>query len=512
MKKILVIVCLIAGMAAISGCKDPMEEITSMDFKRILSPTDVSATIYNRTGVILSWKAVSNAQSYTIEIYDNADFSGTPVRKIENVTFKQVPYTITGLEGQTKYYGRIKAIGTDIEESKWVTGNFTTEVEQILEEVDIDKLTFTSVTLNWPAGQVATSINLSPGDVIHTVTSEEIAAGEATVTGLTRGTQYTATLMNGTKIRGSRSFSTLGGAVIVGPSDNLVTLIANAGDDAIFDLKAGDYTVNADIIVSKTITLRAASASQKPVIKGAVIKVKGNAGLTLKGLILDGTGAPDNNQTVIYNEGSTSAYGSLQIQDSEVKNYVKGFIYNPTGADVLISSVNISGNIIHDIQGNGGDVIDFRNGISQSFLFENNTVYNCAIRDFFRMDGLPAASNFKSVSSVITVRANTFNKVLDAGRLLYIRLASHQIHFTKNLIANSNGYYSNQSTTTITTMENNNYFNAPNFTESKASGARNDTGTFTKLDPQFTNADQGNFTIGNIALKVAAVGDPRWRQ
>ncbi|MGX5690624.1 DUF4957 domain-containing protein [Arcticibacter tournemirensis] len=510
MKKILIFLCLIAGVG-VSGCSDPMDEITTLDFNRLLSPTDLSATVVNRTGVLLSWKAVNNAHSYTIEIFDNADFTGTAVKRFEGITSGQVPYTVTALDGQTKYFARVKALSEGVDESKWMTVDFTTDAEQILEEVVLEKLTFTSVTLNWPAGQTATSITITPGDIQHTVTTAEIAAGEATVGGLIRGTTYTATLQNGTKIRGARTFTTLGGAVIVSPGADLASLIANADADAIFDLKVGEYTVNADVIVSKSITIKAASSSQRPVIKGAVLRIKGNAGVSLKDLILDGTGSLNGNQAIIYDEALNNAYAPLNVENCEIKNYVKGVMY--VNVKALIESVTLKENVIHHIECNGGDFIDFRTGLAKTFLFENNTVYSSAAeRDLFRMDA-NGSTNFPAETSVVTIRTNTFNSVSTGAsrRFLYIRLASHQIHFTKNLIANTNGYYSNQPSTTITTMSNNNYFNAPNFTQSTVSNAKNDTGTFTTLDPQFANVAQGDFTLGNLTLKAAGVGDLRWR-
>ncbi len=32
----------------------------------------------------------------------------------------------------------------------------------------------------------------------------------------------------------------------------------------------------------------------------------------------------------------------------------------------------------------------------------------------------------------------------------------------------------------------------------------------TELDPQYTNAAQGDFTVGNATVKSAGQGDPRW--
>ena len=97
-----------------------------------------------------------------------------------------------------------------------------------------------------------------------------------------------------------------------------------------------------------------------------------------------------------------------------------------------------------------------------------------------------------------------------AGECFYIRLASHEITFNKNILAATEGYYTNQASTTIKEMSKNNYFNAPNFTGSTTSGAKNDTGDCTQLDPGFANAANGDFRVSNLTLKAAGIGDPRW--
>src|SRR5690606_4786494 len=223
-----------------------------------------------------------------------------------------------------------------------------------------------------------------------------------------------------------------------------------------FALQPGTYTINADVSVSKSISIQGYKPSEKPLIIGMVLKPKDNAGLVLKDLILDGTGS-SGSQTINYDGDSDDSYGNFVMEGCEVKNYVKGLYY--VNKKVRIPAVTFRGNIIHEIECDGGDFIDFRLGIADNFLFENNTVYNSALaRDFFRMDN-GGSSNFPSVKSIITIQSNTFYKVSNSNskRILYIRLANHEIHFTKNLIAETQGYYTNQNSTTITTLANNNY-------------------------------------------------------
>jgi len=516
-KNICIAFVLMIGSFSLSSCKDGLSEITTLEVDRTFSPTDLVATVINKTDLRLNWKEVKNAKSYTIEIHTTADFSGTPVKSIKDVTYLQLPYIVTGLGGDTQYAIRVKAVGVDVADSKWINATAKTEAEQIFQAVNQAKLTATSAVLNWTPGQMATSITLAPGNLIRPVTAAEVAAGEATITGLTGETLYTVRLLNGTNVRGTTTFTTLldlGGAILVKPTDDLVAVIAAANAGDVFALSAGTYTINADITIGKNISLKGAKPTDKPIIKGAVFRIKANAGLGLKDLELDGTGSLNGNQTIIYDEASDNAYGNLSVEDCVIKNYIKGLLY--VNVKALIEAMTFKGNIISNIECNGGDFIDFRAGLTKTLNFNNNTVYNSATaRDFFRMDPT-GSTNFPTFTSVITIANNTLNGITNgaANRILYIRLAKHEIYFTKNIIANSGGILTNQALTNIVAANftANNYFNAPTYISGSATAnAKYDAGTATTLNPGFTNVAAGNFTISNIDLKTNGIGDARWR-
>lgn len=517
--KLYISILFLITILGLSSCKDNMmEEITELQVDRAFSPTGLSAAVVNRTGVRLNWNAVNNAKTYTVEVFENAEFTGAPFRTINDITYLQVPYTVSGLSGDTQYSIRVKAVGEGVDDSKYVIATVRTDSEQIFEPVDPAGLTFNSVILKWPAGQIATSITLSPGNITKTITAAEIAAGQATITGLASETLYTATLLNGNKVRGTVTFTTLldlGGATPVYPTDDLAALLTNANSGDVFALFPGTYTVNADVVVSKSIAIKGARPSQKPIIKGMVIRLTANAGLDLKDLEIDGTGALNGNQTIIYDQASTNAYGNLVVENCAIKNYVKGLVYINVAA--LVESISFRGNIINNIEANGGDFIDFRNGVAKTFNFINNTVYaSAAARDFFRMDA-GGSTNFPAITSIININTNTLNGMSNgpSNRLLYIRLARHEIYFSKNIVANSGGIHTNQASTIIVPANfiQNNYFNAPTYLSGSAtSNAKYDTGTPTTVNPGFTSAATGNFTISDVTLKINGIGDPRWRQ
>nr|WP_294899225.1 fibronectin type III domain-containing protein [uncultured Pedobacter sp.] len=520
MKKnnIILLLFFVAGIIGFSSCKeDMMSEITTLNVDRAFSPTELDARVVNRTQVRLDWREVTNATFYKVELFENDStqaFEGSPAITVDSINASQLPYIITGLSGATDYSIRVKGVGKDIEDSKWVGASIKTDSEQIFQPVDPATLTATSVTLSWTPGANVSTINLSPGNIVHTITTGEMAEGKATITGLVGETNYTALLLRGTKTRGTATFTTLidlGNAIAVSPGDDLEAMIANANNGDVFALLPGTYDINKDISTSKSITIQGAKPSDKPIIKGLVIRINANAGLSLKDLIMDGTGSTGN-QTIVYNEDSADAYGDLNVQNCDFSNYVKGFLY--VSKKVLVNNVTYNNNIIHNIECAGGDFIDFRSGIAQNFTFTNNTVYNSALsRDLFRMDS-GGSTNFPSVNSNIVITNNTFNEICNSAsnRVLYIRLANHAITFSKNIIANSAGMYTNQTSTKIVTVNKNNYFNAPNYTASTSS-KYNDVpaNNYTTLDPAFASPNTGNFTLGNDDLKFDGIGAARWR-
>ena len=519
-KNIFIAMLFLLGAVSFSSCKDELKEITTLNVNRAFSPTDLDGIIVNKTSVRLTWAKVKNADTYTVEFFANGDldFSGTPFKTVEGVVFSDLPLTVRGFAGATAYSVRVKAIGEGVEDSKYVSDVFTTDPEQIFLPVNQSKIETKAVVLNWTPGENATKIVLAPGDIEHIVTADEVAAGEAKVTGLTGETFYTAKLMEDNNIRGTATFTTLldlSTAIEVSPTDDLAALVAAATGGETFALQPGAYTINANITIAKSISIKGYKPSDKPVIIGAIFRIKATNGLKLQDLVLDGTGSPDNNQTIVYDDDDlVNVYAPFVMEDCEVKNYVKGLYY--VNKKALIESTTFKGNIIHDIECNGGDFIDYRNGMSKTFLFEGNTVYNSANnpRDFFRMDS-GGATNFPNATSNITITANTLYNVSNSNskRILYIRLGNAgPITFTKNILANTAAYYTNQSTTVINTLESNNYFNAPNFTGSDVDKAQLDaSSTKTSLDPGFTDAANGNFTISNLTLINNGIGAARWR-
>jgi hypothetical protein len=490
---------------------DRPEELTSIDYERLFSPIKIEAFVINRTDARLSWVINKDVESYSLEVFadDSLTFTGTPVRTYEGVTGDQLPFYIRELDGETQYSVRIKAVASGKTESKWSGVTFKTGTENIFLPFQDGDVKATSVTLRWSPGKALTAIMLEPGGIQHTVTADEIAAGSATIEGLTAETTYTATLKNGAKTRGILEFMTLvdiGNAIAVYPEDDFLALLAAANDGDAFALFPGNYGAGDIFVVNKTIEIKGVYPYDKPVLSG-YISLEEGAGLLLKDVTLDG-GALQGQSIVFNTDGVT--YHALTVEGCEIKDYVKGVYYLNVAS--LVESITYHNNLIYNIQCNGGDFMDSREGAFNSLTLTHNTIYNSAAgRDLIRYDD--ASGTFPGMTSTILVDHNTLYGVCNSSskRLLYVRFKENKITFTNNIVAETSCIFTNQSNTDPSpTFGGNNFFNAPNLFSASGSSSKIFDDSADSVDPGFVDAANGDFTVTNELLKAKGTGDPRW--
>ena len=510
---------IVLGLAtvALASCSDVADEITSIVYNRNFSPTSVEAKVRNRTNIELSWNLGDGVTNYNVEVYanDSLTFAGSPVKSF-SVSPDEVPVLIKGLEGETQYSFRVQATdGNSSRDSKWSSAYAKTEAEQIFKNVAEEDIKGTSVTLRWPAGEKAATIVLTPGDIVYNVTDDDIAAGAATITGLTPETEYKALLKSATgKTRGTITFKTgidlAETDILVKAGADIAAAIKDAPEGYRLVVEPGEYGIATDeaafggsITISKQLTIKGLRQNEHPVIKG---RFKVEAPFAVDQVTLDGTGTDGGQCFDFTAEGEVE---SLTVTNSEIKNYTKGFFY--INKAVLVNTITIDGNIISNIECDGGDLFDCRKGGYNKFDLKNNTIYNSAKgRDFVRMDD---ASKSISATPVITIDHNTIvGACNDASkRILYVRFAGNVINFTNNIVASSVGNFSNQAKTAEPTFSNNIYFEADGFVTAGANAnALFVDAAGTILDPQFKDAANGDFTIGNDNVKDKKAGDPRW--
>ena len=547
--KISMVMAIGLSFVGMTACSDPDSPITSVEFNRLFSPTELEAKVQNTTGVKLTWFAISAAEQYQIEIYaddPNMEFSGTPVyqntlvpnKAEEQAARSECSWSLPAgtLEGETVYSVRLKAFG-DTMESKWSGTTFETGTEQIFYNVPTSDITKTTVTLSWPAGTAVTRIDVQKsGEVVqtHTLTADEIANGKATIEDLNVESTYTFYIYNGEKQRGKIQVATLPNYTPVKTALELLEAIeaAEAGEvimlteNMVYDFTdaaaLGKEEAVKSITLNKDIVL---NTNNGATIKGIYFQIMGGASVEFTNITLDGTGGSGDQA---FNYKDAGNYAKLYIHDAEIKNFTKGFFYINVAA--VIDNITIDNCIIHEVcyagedgkTGPGGDMFDSRLGGYNTFNLTNSTIYNCAVvRDFIRMDD---ASGSVTATPVITVDHCTLYNVGNGNanyRLLYVRFAGNTINWTNNVVANTNYKrgFANNKNTAVPTFKNNFYFNTVNLLSAGSTAAAditcydNDTyggnGTEVTAEP-FKNAANGDFTITDEKIMDKEAGDPRW--
>ncbi|WP_439130006.1 DUF5123 domain-containing protein [Polaribacter sp.] len=490
--------------------EDVIEELS---LEREFAPINLEAKIRNQTTVELSWDGREEVSNYLVEFSaDDPDFN--TVFLSQAVRADELPVQIR-LEGETVYSIRVKAVSSrGLNDSTWALGEATTLTEQIMLPSQPGDIQALSATLRWEAGLNVTHFVLEPGTIRYDISAQEKAAGVATIPGLASETDYSATLYNNTKIRGTADFTTgidIGNNVVLTPSDDIFQAIADAASGDIILFEEGDFTAQVGrITLNKSITLRGLKPDFKPLLKVAFTIDAGAENVELIDLDLTGDLPTDLNDVVSYtNPGN---FNSLLISGCNIHDYNRSFVRGPT-TDGILQSLTIENSIVSNILTNGGDLIDFRNGDVLGVNILNSTFDNCAPgRDFLRLDASGTSNGNSNVN--ILVESCTIHACSNSSsrRLFYVRFDSNDITVNNTLIANtdSEGFADRSGIDESPTFFNNNYWNAPGYLDS-SQFIFDASGTHTELDPGFVDAASGNFTLTNQDLIDNNVGDPRWR-
>lgn len=216
------LLCTVAAMS----CTDKNDWDTDGAFDRLFSTLDDGISIGTNenypTIVEVTFKTMPNVEYYVIEVskdslYDEVPMGGANAKVYgtnEDSRITSSPVKIGELEGDTKYYLRIKSMANGKTESRWAYykngGTFKTLAEQILEEIADTDRDESTITLRWPAGTDVTHLLQIQGEDTTqlTLSDEAKAAGVYKATGLAPLTQYTFIIYNGESKRGTRTAST----------------------------------------------------------------------------------------------------------------------------------------------------------------------------------------------------------------------------------------------------------------------------------------------------------------
>lgn len=216
------LVCMLCLTGIFTACTEGNEWETNPSKAALFRVRDVKVDKAAAQTASVSWSATSSAEYYIIEVSteklsDNMEM-GTVQNSIvygEDKSISTVPALISGLTKSSTYYLRVKSFGDGLE-SGWayLDGTFETTEEDILEkEFANGDITAESIRVKWnDAGLPVTHLSYEwqvnvGGDVTiqeetYELSSEEISAQSAILSGLQPGTKYNISIYNNDDLRG----------------------------------------------------------------------------------------------------------------------------------------------------------------------------------------------------------------------------------------------------------------------------------------------------------------------
>ncbi|WP_431242935.1 DUF4957 domain-containing protein [Flavobacterium sp. P21] len=444
-----------------SSCETFHDEvIDTLDVNRAFSPIELKATVRNETSVELNWTVKPDADHYVVQFSaDDPEFK--TIYKTINVAPSELPVKVQ-LEGETVYSIRVKAVSsTGLEDSKWSVTTATTLSERLfVSPVPASDIEATQVTLRWVPNSNVTQITVEPGGISQSITAAEKTAGVAVVKGLTGETKYTATLLNGTKKRGTATFTTgidIGTGILVKAEDNnLIQKITDSPTGSVLVLMPGDYTAQTGLVaINKTITIRGLKTENKPKLKlnFTLANNPANASEVVNFSLIDVdmSGSGLTGVAIAISTAAPTQLGDVLISNSNVHDFPSQLMYG--NATAKLKSFTVDGSTIKNVNTAGSaDFVDFRATFVANVSLTKSTFDTCSSRDFVRLDAvLPANGGFSGTgltSNVLIDQCTIYTPTLPlASRILYLRFVSNNSIVRNTLFAVGSAVYTNSTAT-----------------------------------------------------------------
>lgn len=373
--------------------------------KITVETAETSATV---TFSSFTSKAVPSPEYYVFEVSKDSLYEGVENANIikfgEDKTLTSSPVVLSGLDGDSKYYMRVKAMSSTSNESKWVYykdgSSFKTKAEQIFNNVEATDLFEDHVNLSWTPGADVTHItyaNTNDAENIQTInlTDEEKAAGKYTLGGLNPTSTYTITIYKNDVKRGQLQVTTPAAM----PAANFKYSLAS------------DVTVISQDLIDE-IAEKAKAAAGNETNYSATIGIPAGAKVALYG-INDSDGGKTN---VTIPDGMSVTFFGLAGGDAPTINLDKNFDIAGSHAFIKFQNVKLEEN------GAGYFINQSKACTVSEFTLENCEVSNLKT-SFFRLQG----SDAKSIGK-LTLKNSIFTKLCAGYGFIHVDAGSGAGH------------------------------------------------------------------------------------
>ncbi len=417
------------GLVSMSSCTDGNDWDVESAFNRLfgadeekisVTPTATTATVEfsasqpqeNNSGNIYYIIEVSKDS-----LYDEVAMGGERATVYgEDKSITKSPFEITGLDGDTEYFLRIKVMSDTKGDSKWAYydegAHFKTDAEQIFAEVTADDYTDSQVTLSWTDPNVThIAVSVDGAEIEGSpfnLTDEEKANQSKTFTGLNQLTNYTFVIYNGEAKRGTRTVTTAAAPPAAAYTRYLETTETRL-NQALFDQIVADArTETGEQNVSITIVFPAGSTTEiigddtaadpgtLKISDGVSVNFFGRGGgetptlKLLKNFDIAGShnfitfehlNIVDGGAGYCINQSTACSVSEVKFTDCNVSGQATAFFRLQKDGAKVINALTIDNCVMHDmcsgysyihVDANSGD------GVVKNINISNSTFYNVA--------------------------------------------------------------------------------------------------------------------------------------
>ena len=545
------------GLVSMSSCTDGNDWDVESAFNRLfgadeekisVTPTATTATVEfsasqpqeNNSGNIYYIIEVSKDS-----LYDEVAMGGERATVYgEDKSITKSPFEITGLDGDTEYFLRIKVMSDTNGDSKWAYydegAHFKTDAEQIFAEVTADDYTDSQVTLSWTDPNVThIAVSVDGAEIEGSpfnLTDEEKANQSKTFTGLNQLTNYTFVIYNGEAKRGTRTVTTAAAPPAAAYTRYLETTETRL-NQALFDQIVADArTETGEQNVSITIVFPAGSTTEiigddtaadpgtLKISDGVSVNFFGRGGgetptlKLLKNFDIAGShnfitfehlNIVDGGAGYCINQSTACSVSEVKFTDCNVSGQATAFFRLQKDGAKVINALTIDNCVMHDmcsgysyihVDANSGD------GVVKNINISNSTFYNVA----------PSGKMFiyskKTNMESINITNCTFNNNTGSG--------NYFIDFNDDAYGPSGdfnitncvfGKSADDNTKNIRASKDPNVVNSfctSDFYKQKGFPGINELDyTYDKL---FVAPDEADFHFQKGTLEDYKTGDPRW--
>ena len=365
---------MLLGGASFTACTETNDWDVDPAYDRLFHSSKVSVSPGEDQAEV-TFKKMPDAEFYVIEISTDTLFDEVETTEHsiyfgdkEDARITTSPYTMTGLEGSTKYYFRIKSCATNGKGSTWKylddtesNYSFTTKSEQIILDVVPGSKT---VKVSFKAGKQITEAQIVKDDevlVSQPVTADEVAAGELTISGLNA---KTVQLLNGENVRGKMKFTTTepfpdGYEVInVAAGDDVKDLLSNATSDKVVVVFPQGMEYTALNEEGQTSTIKVPENIKSVFFWGAAGESK--ATVKFKGVSFESSSMDvvrfynlnlqygSNSDGYVLNQSGTFTLNSLEMEKCDVKD-VRGIFRFQSIVNSTVNAIKINNCVLTNI-------------------------------------------------------------------------------------------------------------------------------------------------------------------